>query len=83
MRRPRTWRRRVDPLPLRVVYTLGELARAAGISRRRLARLFDRLGVRMLRSETTPLVFLSELEAKVEPLWESIQATEVLRRPDD
>ena len=51
------------------------------MSRRRLARLLDRLGVRTLRSDTTPLVPLSELEAKVEPLWESIQTIEMLRRP--
>jgi hypothetical protein len=72
----------VGPLPLRAVYTVGELAEAAGMSRRRLARLLDRLGVRTLRSDTTPLVPLSELEAKVEPFWESIQTIEMLRRRD-
>ena len=80
MKRLGRWRtRRVAPLPLQALYTIAELARAASISRRRLVRLLERIGVRTMRSGTLVLVPLSELEEKAWPFWESIQTAEMLR----
>jgi hypothetical protein len=79
MKRPVLWRKRVSPLPLRALYTLPELARAATMSRERLLRLFERLGVTMIRSGKVWLAPLSELERKAWPFWESIRAAETLR----
>lgn len=80
MKRRTPWRmRQVAPLPLQAVYTLKELARAASMSRGRLVRLLERIGVRTMRSGTLILVPLSELEAKAWPFWESIQTAEMVR----
>ena len=64
MRRHREWRRHVKPLPLQATYTLSELATAAALSRGRLVRLFQRVGVQTMRVGTLILVPLSELEDK-------------------
>jgi hypothetical protein len=69
----------VSPLPLRALYTVRELAQAASMSRERLIRLLERLGVEMMRSGKLWLVPLSEIEKKAWPFWESIQTAEVLR----
>ena len=61
-------------LPLRAVYTIAELARAARLDRRRLRRALDEAGVIFLRSGRVSLVSLSELERKVPTLWEGIKA---------
>jgi hypothetical protein len=73
------WRRRVAPLPLRALYTLAELAVASSLSRARLVRLFERIGIHTMRSGTLVLVPLSELEKKAWPFWESIQTAEMVR----
>jgi hypothetical protein len=80
MKRAASTPRQVAPLPLRAVYTLGELAKAASIDRRRLRRLFEHIGIRMLVDRKQVLVPLSELEANAWPFWESIQTTEMLRQ---
>jgi hypothetical protein len=69
-------------LPLRAAYTLGELARASCIERRRLARILERAGVSFLMSGRVRLVSLSELERKVPPLWEGIKAAYALEGED-
>jgi hypothetical protein len=66
-------------LPLRALYTLAELANAASPSRERLMRLFERLGVSLIRSGKIWLVPLSEIEKKAWPFWESIHTAEILR----
>jgi len=68
------------PLPLRAMYPIGELARATGMSHRRLDGLLRGAGVQILRSGSARYVPLSELEAKVRPLWDSIKAAEALRQ---
>jgi hypothetical protein len=80
MKRRTHWRRRVASLPIQAVYTLAELARASSMSRGRLVRLFERIGIRTIRSGTLILVPLSELEEKAWPFWESIQTAAMLRR---
>jgi hypothetical protein len=65
---------------LQALYTVPELARAASLSRGRLLRLFEKLGICMMKSGTFWLVPLSELEKKAWPFWESVQAAEMLRR---
>jgi hypothetical protein len=66
-------------LPLRAIYTTGELSRAAGVDRRRLRRILDREGVELLTSGRISYVSLSELEVKIRPLWEGIKAAQSLR----
>lgn len=66
-------------LPLKAGYTLGELARASGLDRRRVKRLLDKAGVIILPGRR-PLVSLSELELKCRVLWEGIKAAEMLRQ---
>jgi AraC-like DNA-binding protein len=61
-------------LPLKPLYTVGDLARASGMSRRRLQRILAQAGVTFLRSGTIYLVSLSELELKAAPFWEGIKA---------
>ena len=62
-------------LPLRAAYTIGELSRASSIERRRLLRILEQAGVSFLFVGKVRLVSLSELERKVQPLWEGIKAT--------
>ena len=64
----------VDGLPLRAAYSIGELARAARVDRRRLARVLEEAEVTFLMSGRVRLVSLSELERKVPTLWEGIKA---------
>ena len=66
-------------LPVRAVYTIGELARACAMDRRRLVRMLRKAGVQIFRVGAYWLVTLSELEKKASPLWEAIKAAEMLR----
>jgi hypothetical protein len=70
-------------LPVRALYTVGELTKATAIPRRRLVRLLDDARVRYIRAGRLMYVPLSELEEKVQPLWEGIKAAEMLRHAVD
>jgi hypothetical protein len=70
---------RGHPLEVRAVYSLPELARVANITADRMRRLLRASGVQMLRSGRNLLVPLSEIEQKIPPLWQSIQAIEMMR----
>ena len=72
-----------EGLPLRALYTLGELAKVASVERRKLMRVLDKAGVERLRVGRFWVFPLSELERKARPLWESIKAAEVLRHVMD
>ena len=61
-------------IPLRAAYSIGELARAAHVERRRLRRILEQAGVTFLMSGRVRIVSLAELEQKVPPLWEGIKA---------
>ncbi len=65
-------------LPLRAAYSVGELARAARIDRRRLHRILKNAGVSFLMSGNFHLVSISELERKVPALWEGIKTAYTL-----
>jgi hypothetical protein len=67
-------------LPLKAMYTVGQLARAASIDRRALKHILEENEVRFVRSGRWWLVSLSELERKVPPLWEGIKAVAELRQ---
>jgi hypothetical protein len=66
-------------LPVRAAYRLGELARAASLSRWRMLRLLESSDVELVRVGRVIVVPLSELEMKVWPIWEAIKAAETLR----
>jgi hypothetical protein len=72
-----------DGLPLRAMYTLGELAKVSTIERRRLRRILEKAGVRALRVGKLWVYSLSDLQARARPLWEGIVAAEVLRQAAD
>jgi hypothetical protein len=67
-------------LPLKAVYTVGQLARAASMKRGALLRVLQENEVRFLRSGRWWLVSISELERKVPPLWEGIKTVMDLRQ---
>ena len=62
--------------PLRPLYTISELARATGVERRRLRRMLDERGVEIFYVSGRPCVPLSELLAKLKPLWDSMDAAQ-------
>jgi|HubBroStandDraft_1064217.scaffolds.fasta_scaffold789208_1 hypothetical protein len=68
-----------DGLPVTTMYALPELAAAANMSRGRLLRLLDAMGVEKVRVGRIWLVPLSELESKARPLYLSIYEAARLR----
>ncbi len=62
-------------LPLRALYTMAELVRATGVSRRYLRRALEERGVELFVIGGRPWVPLSEIVAKLKPLWDSVQAS--------
>jgi hypothetical protein len=73
----------IENLPIQALYPLGHLARAIGVSHRRLQRLLKIEGVHVFRVGRFLFVPLTELEEKVPPLWESIKVADSLRRALD
>jgi hypothetical protein len=61
-------------LPLRPLYSLAELARAMRVDRGRLRRMLDERGVELFYVCGRPCVPLSEIVAKLKPLWDSVRA---------
>jgi len=64
---------------LRPLYSIAELARATRIDRGRLRRMLDERGVELFFVRGRPCVPLSEIVAKLKPLWDSAQAIDALR----
>ncbi|MGH7293719.1 MAG: hypothetical protein ACRELB_02245 [Polyangiaceae bacterium] len=62
-------------LPLRALYTIAELTRATGVSRRYLRRALEERGVELFFIAGRPWVPLSEIVAKLKPLWDSAKAS--------
>jgi AraC-like DNA-binding protein len=62
-------------LPLRALYTISELARATGMSRRYLRRALEERGVTLFVVAGRPWVPLSEIKAKLGTLWDSTMAS--------
>jgi hypothetical protein len=75
----RSVRETMTHLPIKALYTIGELARASSLERRKLKRVLERRGVEFVVSGRVSYVALSELEVKVRPLWEGVQAAHALR----
>ena len=71
---------KITALPVRVLYSVNELARAVGVDRRRLHRLLVACGVELLPLGSRVFVPLSEIATKLKPLWESIRAAESVRQ---
>jgi hypothetical protein len=65
-------------LPVKALYSVGELALAAGVDRRHLHRLLLQSGVELIALESRLYVSLADLELKVRPLWEGIKAAHAL-----
>jgi hypothetical protein len=67
-------------LRVKALYTVGELATAAGLERRNLRLLLEQAGCELIASGNAYYVSLADLELKVRPLWEGIKAAQVLIR---
>ncbi len=80
--RARTDARRDGGLEVQAVYSVVALARAANVTPYLLRRLLRVNGVTLLRVGRAIFVPLSEIEARIPPLWESIKAAEMLRREE-
>ncbi|HEY6458733.1 MAG TPA: hypothetical protein VIY73_01240 [Polyangiaceae bacterium] len=65
-------------IPVRTLYSIAELARATRMGRGRLRRMLDERGVELFVVNGRPCVPLSEIVAKLKPLWDSVQASEDL-----
>ncbi len=59
---------------LRPFYSIRELARASRIERRQLRRMLVERGVELFYVGRRPYVPLSEIVAKLKPLWDSMGA---------
>jgi hypothetical protein len=66
-------------IPLRALYKIPELAHFFGVHRHRMRRMLDKCGVQLLRSGRTIYVPLAQIEKRVQPIWQSIVAAEMLR----
>jgi hypothetical protein len=74
---------RIESLPIQALYQVGPLAKAIGVTHRRLQRLLKLEEVHVFRVGRFLLVPLTELETKVPDLWDSIKAAESFRRALD
>jgi hypothetical protein len=66
-------------LEVRALYSIAELARFAHVTTYRLRRVLRANGIVLVRSGRALLVPLSEIEAKIPPLWKSLLDAERLR----
>ena len=73
-----TLRPSMHRLRVKALYTVGELASAAGVERRNLRLLLEQAGCELLASGNAYYVSLADLELKVRPLWEGIKAAQAL-----
>ena len=78
----RRGRRGVQALPLRAMYSLAELARAASMDHRTLKRMFAAGGVELQTIGRITFVRITELQEKALPFWEAIQAVQTLLGDD-
>jgi hypothetical protein len=65
-------------LRVKALYTVGELATAAGVERRNLRCLLEHAGCELMASGNAYYVSLADLETKARPLWEGIKAAHAL-----
>ena len=68
-----------EPLQLRVVYTVRELALAVGVTPHLMRSILRASGVEVLRPRRMVLVPLSEIQEKLPGLWKSILLSEATR----
>jgi hypothetical protein len=70
-------------IPLRPLYTISELARATGVSRACLRDMLQERGVELFVAGRRRWVPLSEIVAKLKPVWDSVQANGDLQDEGD
>ncbi len=73
----------MKPLPLKALYTTTELARSIGISRHVLRKLVRLQSIFVYQVGAVTLVPLTEIKAKLEPVWEAICLAEQNRKKGD
>ena len=72
-------RKSMKAMQVQAVYSVAELAKGAGVPWRRLKRVLDAYDVTYLRAGKSWYVPLSELHARVRPLWDGIVEAEHVR----
>jgi hypothetical protein len=72
-------RARAPGLPIQALYSVRQLALAAGVTHRRLQRLLKVQEVQVFRVGRFLLVPLTEIEDKLPTLWDSMKVAEALR----
>jgi hypothetical protein len=68
-----------EPLPLRPFYSIRELATAASMSRERILRMLDGLGIERIMLGSSYVIPYSELERKALPFLESVRSLDLRR----
>ena len=71
-----TLRHSMHMLRIKAIYTVGELAIAAGVERRSLRLLLEQAGCELIVSGNAYYVSLADLERRL--LWEGIKAAQAL-----
>ncbi len=70
---------RGQPLEVKALYSVQELACAGGVTRFSLLRLLRANGVQLVTGGRAVMVPLTEIETRIPPLWRSLVAAERLR----
>jgi hypothetical protein len=66
-------------MAMKAVYSVGELAKLTGLSRKRILKLLQERGVNLSKDTRPMYVFLSELQRALPELWESLVICEGAR----
>jgi hypothetical protein len=67
------------PPPMHPAYTLTEMSRLTSMSPRRVRRMLDHAGIKYRRSGGQYLVFVSQIQARLPDLWDSVVTCEQMR----
>ena len=65
-----------ERLPLRSLYTIAELARAAKVDRRTIQRIMAEYRIELIGTGRSQLVPLSEIITKLKVFWDSVEASQ-------
>jgi len=68
-----------EALEVKALYSVAELARAAGVTEQMLLRALRLNGVELVTAGRSIFVPLSEIETRIPPLWRSIVRAERVR----
>jgi hypothetical protein len=76
----RTDRAPVEPIPIKALYSVGDLAKGLSLPWRKVKKLLADCGVKFMRCDRSWLVPLTEIEENAPALWDKIVAGQRARR---